>query len=247
MAGETIRVELPGGASMEFVWIAPGSFVMGSPDSEPWRDNDEGPQHQVTISQGFFWLGKYEITQGQWEALMGTMPWLDQGYVRSNPDHPAVYISWNDVQGLIEKLNAAADEEIYRLPTEAEWEYACRAGRITRWSFGDDESQFRDHAWFWDNAWNAGLYYAQPVGTKSPNPWGLYDMYGNVFEVCRDWYGNYSGDAQIDPTGPASGSTRVLRSSDFITDSRYARSAARNATSLDGRSYSVGARLLKTK
>jgi len=139
-ANEEIIVDLPGGATMAFVWIEPGTFTMGSPSSEPGRWDDEGPQHEVTISRGFY-LGKFEVTQGQWQAVMGTRPWAGESYVRENPNHPAVYISWNDVQAFIQKWNEAAEDSLYRLPTEAEWEYACRAGSVTRWSFGDDESQ----------------------------------------------------------------------------------------------------------
>lgn len=118
-ANEEITVDLPGGATMEFVWIEPGMYMMGSPESEPGRYSDESPQHEVTITWGF-WLGKYELTQEQWKSVMGTAPWLGQDYVQTNPNHPAVYISWDDVQDLIEKLNEATGEAIYRMPTEAE-------------------------------------------------------------------------------------------------------------------------------
>ena len=141
--GQTRSFSLPGGGEMAFVWIEPGVFQMGSPESErsdcDWCDH-EGPLHEVELSRGF-WLGKYEVTQGQWEAVMGSRPWSGRDYVRSNSSHPAVYISWHDVQEFIEKLNAASGSSLYRLPSEAEWEYACRAGTQTRWSFGDDEGQ----------------------------------------------------------------------------------------------------------
>ena len=137
VANPEITVDLPGGATMDFVWIEPGTLLMGAPDSDRYAAPAQKPQHEVTITRGFY-LGKYEITQGEWEAVMGTRPWWRRGYVRENPDHPAVYISWNDVQGFVQRLNEAAGEELYRLPTEAEWEYACRAGTTTRWSFGED-------------------------------------------------------------------------------------------------------------
>ncbi|MBT4504747.1 MAG: formylglycine-generating enzyme family protein [Gemmatimonadetes bacterium] len=238
-------VELPGGATMEFVWIEPGTFTRGSPGPETYLDG-EAPQHEVTISRGFF-LGRYEITQGQWESVMGVTPWSGQEYVQSNPSHPAVYISWNDTQEFIGKLNGAAGEEIYRLPTDAEWEYACRAGTTTRWSFGDDESQLGDYAWNAENTMNAGLKFAQPVGTKLPNPWGLYDMHGNVWEFCQDWYGNYSSDALIDPTGPASGPGRVYRGGDISYSAQEARSTFRDGIMPDSRYANNGARLLRIK
>ena len=162
--------------------------MMGSPSSEEGRRPHEGPVHEVEISTGF-WLGKYEITQGQWESVLGATPWSDKEYVQSNPSHPAVYISWDDVSWFVGKLNSEAGELLYRLPTEAEWEYACRAGTQTRWSFGEDGSLSGSHAWYSANAWNAGEQYAHAVGTKLPNPWGLYDMHGNVWEWVSDSYG----------------------------------------------------------
>ena len=178
---------------------------------------------------------------------MGTTPWSGQDNVRSNPNHPAVYISWEDMQELTQQLNEAAGEEIYRLPTEAEWEYACRAGTTTWWSFGDDEARLGDYAWYRANAWDAGLEYAQPVGTKQPNPWGLYDMHGNVIEWCQDWYGSYTSNSQVDPTGPSSGSSRVSRGGNFDWGARGARSAIRYFTLPSGRGNGLGARLLRTR
>jgi len=234
----TITVDLPGGATMEFVWTEPGTFTLGSPSSEPDRNDWEGPQHEVTISQGFY-LGKYEITQAQWESVMETTPW-----VQEDPNSPAVWISWDDVQELIRRLNETAREEIYRLPTEAEWEFACRAGTETRWSFGDDESLLGNYAWYSSNNSPWGT---KEVGQKLPNPWGLYDMHGNVWEWCQDWYEDYSSDAQVDPMGPASGSGRVVRGGYFDGDARWTRSAYRDYFAPDDRSYDFGARLLRIK
>ena len=162
-----------------------------------------GPLHEVEISRGF-WLGRYEVTQGQWEAVMGETPWSGKSYVRSNPSHPAVYISWHDVQEFIEKLNAASGSSVYRLPSEAEWEYACRAGTTTRWSFGDDVSQLTDYAWYGGNACTGGECYARVVGKKRPNPWKLHDMHGNVFEWVQDWYSSryYNSSPRVDPSRP---------------------------------------------
>ena len=172
---------------IEFVWIEPGTFLMGAADLG-------FTEHEVTISRGFY-LGKYEITQGQWESVMGSNPSYFGGSNR-----PVEQVSWNDVQEFIGRLNEAAGEEVYRLPTEAEWEYACRAGTTTRWSFGDDEGQLGEYAWY---TGNNSPYGTKEVGTKRPNPWGLYDMHGNVWEWCQDWYGSYTSDSQIDPAGPA--------------------------------------------
>ena len=221
---------LPDGVKMEFVFIQPGTFLMGSPESEAGRYSNEGPQHQVTISQGFY-LSKYEVTQGQWEAVMSTTPWSGQSEVQSNPDHPAVYV---DAQAFIQKLNQEAGTEVYRLPTEAEGEYACRAGTTTRWSFGDDRNRLGDYAWYDGNAWSVGNRHGHKVGSKLPNPWGLYDMHGNVWEWCQDWWSTYPSDAQIDPTGPSAGSPRVSRGGNFSGIPPYVRSAIRllNAPSL---------------
>jgi formylglycine-generating enzyme required for sulfatase activity len=240
-----VTAQLPGGATMDFVWIEPGTFTMGSPASEEGRNADE-PQHEVTISQGFY-LGQFEITQAQWEGVMGTRPWAEQDFVQSNPSHPAVYISWDDMQAFVIRLDDAAGEMIYRLPTEAEWEYACRAGSTTRWSFGDDKSQLGDYAWYGVNAWDVDLQWAQPVETKRPNPWGLYDMHGNVWEWVQDWYGSYSSTSVVDPQGASSGSFRVLRGGSFGRTARSMRSADRSGGTPFGRRSGIGARLLRTR
>ena len=184
-------VSLPGGTAMEFVWIEPGLFLMGSSASEEGRSDDEGPQHRVTISKGF-WLGKHEITQAQWKSVMGNNPSKFRG-----ENQPVEQVSWDDVQQFVRKLNQAEGEPRYRLPTEAEWEYACRAGTTSRWSFGDDERQLGDYAWY---SGNNSPNRTKEVGKKRPHPWGLYDMHGNVWEWCQDWFGSYSSASQIDPT-----------------------------------------------
>jgi len=240
-----ITTSLPGGATMEMVWIEPGTFTMGAPDTEPERRDDGGPQHEVTITRGFY-LGKYELTQGQWESVMGAEPWSGESLVRDNLNHPAVYISWNDVQDFIAKLNDAEGSEVYRLPTEAEWEYTCRAGTTTRWSFGDDEGQLGNYAWYKDNACDIGECYAHAVGTKLPNPWELYDMHGNVQEWCEDWYdADYYGvSPSVDPAGPGTSSGRVARGGRFVDGARSPRSASRGWLFPDDRSL-AGARLLR--
>ena len=252
---KTAVVDLPSGATMELVWVEPGTFTMGSPLSEAESDREEGPQHEVTISKGFY-LGQYEITQGQWEAVMGMTPWSGEDNVQSNPNNPAVRISWNDMQVFVHKLNVAVGDSLYRLPTEAEWEYACRAGTTTAWSFGDDKSNLGDYAWYDANSGTVREDYAHTVGRKQPNPWGLYDMHGNVWELVQDWYDIYSSEAQTDPKGPESarvdassraipGAYRVVRGDGF--QGSNPRSAIRSLLPPDGRSFSTGARLLRIK
>ena len=248
-------VALPGGVEMEFVWIEQGIFEMGSPPSERRglifdKSPEEGPVHEVEISTGF-WLGKYEVTQGQWEAVMGTTPWRENGndkeLVRSDSSHPAVHISWHDVQVFIDRLNGAAGEEVYRLPTEAEWEYACRAGTATRYSFGDDENQLIHYSWTRENSWTRNEQYAHAVGQKRPNPWGVRDMHGNVWEWVQDWYAEdyYEHSPRVDPTGPPTGSKRVARGGDFSDPTRYLRAATRLSRDPDKRGPFIGVRLLR--
>ena len=190
-------------------------------------------------------LGKYEITQAQWESVMGSNPSRNKG-----ANQPVEQVSWYDVHSFIHALNEAAGDSLYRLPTEAEWEYACRGGTTSPWSFGADVSQLREYAWYHNNAYLVGLMYAQPVGTKLPNPWGLHDMHGNVWEWCQDWYGeDYSSSSpSTDPTGPGIGSYCVIRGGCYDSFAQVARSATR------GRGYpysaiwpSTGARLLRMR
>ena len=219
---------------------------MGLPARGAGYDNRASPVHEVEISEGF-WLGKYEVTQEQWEAVMGTTPWSGGDFVVSDPSHPAVYISWIDVQAFIHRLNEAAGDSLYRLPSEAEWEYACRAGSTTRWSFGDDESQLTHYAWYRDNARDVGEWYAHAVGQKKPNAWGLYDMHGNAWEWVQDWSGDYNNSSpRVDPRGPSSGYYRVVRSGGFGVYAFQLQSAYRGGWIPNSRARgSVGVRLLR--
>ena len=151
------------------------------------------------------------------------------------------------MQKFIERLNAASGSAVYRLPTEAEWEYACRAGTTTRWSFGDDESQLTHYAWYEDNAEDVGEYYAHAVGTKLPNPWGLYDMHGNVWEWVQDRYSDsyYNSSPRVDPPGPAIGSLHVLRGGGFGSRADFVRPAFRSYGTPYERNAHLGARLLR--
>jgi formylglycine-generating enzyme required for sulfatase activity len=234
---------LPNGAELEMVWIEAGDFITGSPDTEIGREINE-IQHKVTITKGF-WIGKYEITQGQWEKVMNTQPWEGQIFFKKDGDYPAVYISWNDTQDFIKKINEAEGKEIYRLPTEAEWEYACRAGTKSAYSFGDDVSKLDDYGWHGKNTYDLGNYFAHKVGQKLPNPWGIYDMHGNVWEWVHDFYGDYPEEPQIDPKGPESSDNHVFRGGSFYYLSRFARSAYRGYNTPNHRLFNLGFRIVR--
>ncbi len=253
MPGARTTFELPHGATMEFIWIPAGQFRMGASESQINELNQlygtdwfsfEGPRHEVTITRGF-WLGSYVVTQRQWERVMGTRPWEDEFGVEADPEHPAVYVSWDDVQDMVDKLNDHAGGQLYRLPTEAEWEYACRSGTDTRWSFGDDAALLGDYAWYWPGHPESRLEYAQRVGQKLPNPWGLFDMHGNVYEWVYDWISAFCTEAQEDPQGPSTGTLRAIRGGDFRTGTIGTRSTSRDHAPPDTRDNRIGFRLLR--
>jgi formylglycine-generating enzyme required for sulfatase activity len=196
----SLTLDLGKGVLMKLVLIRPGKFMMGSPDSEEGHKADEGPQHQVTISKPFY-MGVTEVTQAQFEAVMGTNPSKFKG-----PTNPVESVTWDEAVEFCRRLSEKTGKT-FRLPTEAEWEYACRAGTKTRFSFGDSESVLGDYAWCTSNSGGK----THPVGQKKPNAWGLYDMHGNVWEWCADWFGDYSSGSSTDPQGPGSGGSRVLR------------------------------------
>jgi formylglycine-generating enzyme required for sulfatase activity len=197
LAEKVIEID---GIDLVLVEIPAGEFLMGSP-AEVGMDH-EHPQHRVAIIRPFY-LGKYEVTQALWVKVMGSRPSYFKG-----GDRPVESVSWNDVQKFIAELSAMTGQE-FRLPTEAEWEYAARAGSDTRYYFGDDEDKLDKYAWYSDNSENR----THPVGQKMSNQFGLYDMLGNVWEWCADWYDEsyYNVSAKDDPRGPASGRYRILR------------------------------------
>jgi len=222
---------------MEFVPIPAGEFDMGSPSSEVGRNDNEGPVHHVTISEDFY-MGKYEVTQEQWQKVMGSNPSYFKG-----DDLPVEQISWNEIQDFIRKLNERESSVKYRLPSEAEWEYAARAGTTTRYSFGDDESDLGDYVWYNDNSGEE----THPVGLKQPNPWGLYDMHGNVYEWVQDeWHNSYDG-APSDGSAweGGDGAYRVIRGGGWGLIAGDCRSAYRNCDVLGYRDYYLGFRLLQ--
>jgi formylglycine-generating enzyme required for sulfatase activity len=217
---------------MKFVFIPAGTFQMGSTTG----DKDEQPVHQVTISKPFY-MGETEVTQAQWKAVMGTNPSLFQG----NPTRPVEQVWWDDVQAFIRKLNEKEGVNLYRLPTEAEWEYAARAGTTTAYSFGDNASVLDQYAWYKDNAGEK----THPVAQLKPNAWGLYDMHGNVWEWVQDWYQRYSAEAVADPQGPTSGTHRGRRGGAWNNLDQICRSA--NRYSVTGyRDDFLGFRLVRT-
>jgi formylglycine-generating enzyme required for sulfatase activity len=220
---------------MAFKSLPGGTFTMGDANG----DADETP-HQVTLTQPFE-LGIYEVTQEQYEAVMGTNPSNSKG-----PQNPVETVSWDEAVEFCRKLSAMPEEKkagyVYRLPAEAEWEYACRAGTTTTYSFGDSDSELGDYVWYEDNSRNT----THPVGQKKPNPWGLYDMHGNVFEWCQDWDGDYPSGSVTDPTRPVSGKYRVLRGGSFVDHSSSVRSATRLLNQPDYRNFDGGFRPART-
>ena len=234
-----VSLTLPGGAMMDFVWIEAGTFTMGSAlEVEEFRYAFEKPAHEVAITSGFY-IGKYEIRQRQWESVMGDNPSF-----RPGPNRPVEQVSWFDAREFVGRLNAAAGDSLYRLPTEAEWEYAARAGSKTRCSFGNDESLLGDYAWFLANNAVEG---PKQVGLKLPNQWNLHDVHGNVWEWVQDWYADdyYAQSPTADPPGPLSGSERVVRGGIFNGHSRHLRSAYRAHMPPDEHRTGIGFRLVR--
>jgi len=244
--GEEITITLPGGVTMDLVYIPAGTFMMGSPTDERGRHTNED-LHEVTLTQGYY-LGKYEVTQGQWEAVMGSNPAHDYGV---GDNYPVYYVSWNDICGFptgsdclagsfIGLLNTHLGTSVFRMPTEAEWERAARGGTQTEFSFDTSGNPAWDTLcgsfpeaesyMVWCGKNNGRV---EEVGSKLQNPYGLFDMHGNLVEWVADWYeSSYQIPADPDPTGPASGALRVLRGGYWSGPSQSCRSATRfNLTS----------------
>jgi formylglycine-generating enzyme required for sulfatase activity len=232
---------------MKLVWCPPGAFTMGSPRSEARRKFDE-EQVDVTLSSGF-WLGKFEVTQSEWKQVMETQPWKGKPFTSQGDDVPATYVNWDDAMEFCRRLtererNAGrvpAGWE-YTLPTEAQWEHACRAQAATRFNFGDTESDLGEYAWYHENAWNSREQFAHRVGQKKPNAWGLYDMHGNVVEWCRDLYSKElpGGD---DPEVTDAGSGRIGRGGSWFHSAFLCRSASRDKSAPTVRSRGLGFRV----
>ncbi|NQT17360.1 MAG: formylglycine-generating enzyme family protein, partial [Planctomycetes bacterium] len=207
-----VAVETTNSVGMKLVLIPAGEFMMRSP-----AKSNEGPQHRVEITKPFY-LGVTEVTQEQYEQVMGENP----SKSKVDPQCPVESVSWGNAEKFCERLSEKEGKK-YRLPTEAQWEYACRAGSPTKWYFGDSESQLGEYAWYRDNSGRT----THPVGQKKPNGWRLYDMHGNVWEWCADWKADYANSSSSDPTGPSSGSYRVGRGGGWDPPARACHSALR--------------------
>jgi formylglycine-generating enzyme required for sulfatase activity len=232
---------------MEFVLISKDSFKMGSglsPEEVVRRYGGkiewfkyEHPRHDVTIGSPFY-LQTTPVTQGQWEKVMGNNP---SEFKKGGDDCPVELVSWDDAHEFIQKLNETEDVSYYRLPTEAEWEYACRAGTTTDFSFGDEKGKLGDYAWYKDNANDQ----THPVATKKPNPWGLFDMHGNVWEWVEDDYDGAPDDGSAWIDNPRS-DHRVIRGGSWYDGARFCRSAYRSGNSPGHRSFNLGFRLSRS-
>jgi formylglycine-generating enzyme required for sulfatase activity len=249
----THNADLNASVQLQMLWVEPGTFTMGSPTSEAGRQSDREDEHNVTLTKGFY-LGKYEVTQAQYQAVMtGNTDSLSvtPSQWPNNPNRPVEKVSWADAQIFLTRLNAQQSANIpagwaYVLPTESQWEYACRAGTSTTYSWGNDINSSRAN-YNWDGGANDGNDFKQTrdVGQYAANPWGFFDMNGNVWEWTADWYqaAYPTGNPVVDPTGPASGSLRVIRGGSWDYDGTYLRSAKRANHTPGGRGHTLGFRV----
>ena len=228
----TISISVKDGVSIDMVKVEAGTFMMGATSEMKDPDIDEKTVHQVNLTNDYY-MGKYEVTQALWEAVMGSNPSKYKG-----DNLPVEMVSWNDCQEFISKLNSMTGRK-FRLPTEAEWEYAARGGKKSRSYQYSGSSNISDVAWYDENSVNK----THPVGTKQANELGIYDMTGNVWEWCSDWYGFYSSSSQTNPTGADSGSGRVCRGGGWCDDAVFCRLSFRDCTPPDWRGYNLGLRL----
>lgn len=232
-------VQIGDGIQMQFQRIEAGSFSMGTPQEETGRDKDEGPQRKVTLSNHFY-MGTYEVTQDQFEAVMGYNPSTFQ--LNENAGQlPVEFVSWLECQEFLRRLNLAGNG-LFRLPTEAEWEYACRAGTETSHYWGNTAENWEAYKFAWVNSRSYAKTHA--VGSKPPNLWGLHDMSGNVWEWCSDWYGPYPTGDESDPQGPAAGKAKVFRGGSFYDFALSARSGNRHRHEVDAGYPAIGFRVV---
>jgi formylglycine-generating enzyme required for sulfatase activity len=245
-AGDRCAVDLGKGVSLDLVWCPPGTFWMGSPENELGH-RDHEVRHRVTLTKGF-WIGKFPVTQEQWEFLMGNNP---SRFIAVGKNAPVESVMWDDCQNFRTKLQPLAARGIPqahpRLPTEAEWEYACRAGTVTTLNSGKDLTSAYDACanldavgWYGKNSGSS----THAVGQKAPNAWGIFDMHGNVSEWCADWFGEYPSGEVTDPTGPSSGLIRVVRGGTWGDNARFCRAAYRTGLEPHDRYSYVGFRVV---
>ncbi|PWC96020.1 hypothetical protein TSO5_08890 [Azospirillum sp. TSO5] len=228
-------------------WIPPGRFLMGSREDEPERYDDEGPQHLVTLSRGY-WLFDTACTQALWRAVMGKNP----SHFKGNDRHPVDNVSWHDVQGFLRRLNARVPGLDLCLPTEAQWEHACRAGTTTPFSFGSaithEQVNCNGNHPYADGPKGPFRQSTVPVGSLPPNPWGLYEMHGNLWEWCADGQRNYTAEPATDPRGPESVvAERVRRGGSWDGGARNARAARRSGGHPDAHYSGIGFRCARVK
>jgi len=226
--------DLGGGVRLEMVLIPAGEFMMGSPDSDRSASSDEKPQHRVRITKPFY-IGKYPVTQEQWTAVMGVNPSHFQG-----PKNPVEWVSWEDCLRFLRRLNEKAGGGKWQFPTEAQWEYACRAGSTTIFCYGNEEAGLDEYGWY--DKISGGK--SHPVGEKKPNAWGLYDMNGSIWQWVLDWYDRdyYAHSPTDDPTGPATGTDRVSHGGSWASPARSARSANHGRIEADHHGSHLGFR-----
>lgn len=228
---QVISIDLGKGVTMNFKYIDSGSFIMGS--KEEVGDGDETPERTVTISDPFY-MGIYEVTQEQWQLVMGYNPSEFIGAKR-----PVENVSYEECEIFLEKLKEMYKKD-FKIPTEAQWEYVCRAGNEEKWFYGDDENKCEEYGWIASNSGGE----THEVGGKLPNPWGMYDIYGNVQEWCSDWYTNPYEQISVDPKGPVSGESKTIRGGAWGDYAEVCRSAYRNANGIDKRNNGTGVRII---
>ena len=226
---KTQEFELVSGVSIRMIWVEPGTFTMGSPDDEIGRTSQRETQHKVKITKGY-WLAETELTQENWESVMGSNPSLNRG-----ANLPVDKVSFDDIQEFLKKVNTNKDE--FRLPTEAEWEYACRAGSENDYSGNRDTM-----VWHIGNSGRK----SHEVANKDPNAWGFYDMQGNILEWCSDWLQEDTTKDSLDPKGPETGIYKVQRGGQFTGRIKHTRAADRQRSLPGNRDFYVGFRLARS-
>ena len=254
-----LTLDLAKGVKMKFAIIPAGEFMMGSKLTPAQatklyggRDTHytcEHPRHKVRISKSFY-MGVYEVTQSQWSAVMNSKPWDEKMLTKTGPDYPASWVNWNEATEFCGKLSKKIGKTV-TLPTEAQWEYACRAGSETEFCYGDDPKKVGDYGWWAGNMVESkkAKSYARLVGQKRPNAWGLYDMHGNVWEWCRDWFHKdaYASAKNVDPEYTKETKTRTVRGGSWYNPPGNLRSAGRNSwCGPKYRHYNYGLRVIIT-